>query len=220
MDETPQPPAKEPLSEAQLAARRANAQKSTGPKNTSISRFNNLQHGMRARTKVLPGESQEEYDHRTETWMKDLAPENDAQRFVVRRLVDLSWKLKRGDAVEKALARKLISEVEHEATVRQEDEVRLLVEKLPSEPASVARQLRRTVAGCEWILRELATIRQHLETHPWLFHHRRVRLLNMLGKKPQDAITADPVAVRWGPGLLSWSPGHPERRGTCESEAV
>jgi hypothetical protein len=58
------------------------------------------------------------------------------------------------------------------------------------------------VAGCQWILGELATIRQHIETHPWLFHYRRVRLLNLLGKKPQDAITADPVAVRWVPVLV------------------
>jgi hypothetical protein len=57
MDETTQSAPKKPLSEAQLAARRANAQKSSGPKDTSNSRFNNLRHEMRASTRVLPGES-------------------------------------------------------------------------------------------------------------------------------------------------------------------
>jgi hypothetical protein len=66
MDETTQPALKKPLSEAQLAAWRANAEKSTGPGDISNSRFNNLRHGMRASTRVLPGESQEEYDQRKE----------------------------------------------------------------------------------------------------------------------------------------------------------
>ena len=52
---------KAPLSPAQMAARKANAQKSTGPKDTSRTKFNGLTHGMCARTPVLPGEDPERY---------------------------------------------------------------------------------------------------------------------------------------------------------------
>src|SRR5436189_98734 len=45
---------KSPLSPAQLAARRANAIKSTGPKDTSQTKFNGLVHGMRSATIVPP----------------------------------------------------------------------------------------------------------------------------------------------------------------------
>ena len=52
MDE-PTPPVKRPLSEAELAARRANAQKSTGPtsdEGKKICRWNALHHGLRGAT--------------------------------------------------------------------------------------------------------------------------------------------------------------------------
>jgi hypothetical protein len=45
-------------------------------------------------------------------------------------------------------------------------------------------------------------IRDLLEIHPWLFNYRRVRLLNLMGKMPRDALTADPVALRWIPVLV------------------
>ena len=42
-----------PLTRRRLAANRRNAKKSTGPKDTSKSRFNNLQHGMCSRVPVV-----------------------------------------------------------------------------------------------------------------------------------------------------------------------
>ena len=45
-----------------LAANRANAQHSTGPKDTTKTRFNGVQHGLTSKQTVIPGESQEEYD--------------------------------------------------------------------------------------------------------------------------------------------------------------
>src|SRR5580700_1417957 len=97
-----EPVKKRTLSEAELAARRANAKKSTGPKDTSRTRYNGTKHGLRGGP-VLPGESQEAYDRRMEGWMKDHAPANDSQAFMVTCLVDLSFKIARGDAVETAL---------------------------------------------------------------------------------------------------------------------
>ena len=44
---------KRPLSEKELAARRANAQRSTGPRNTEKTRFNGLKHGLLAQVEVL-----------------------------------------------------------------------------------------------------------------------------------------------------------------------
>src|SRR5258707_9758000 len=55
---------KAPLSPAQLAARQANSRRSTGPKDTSRSRFNGTKHGMRAETLVLPGEDPARYERR------------------------------------------------------------------------------------------------------------------------------------------------------------
>src|SRR5271168_552996 len=105
MDE-PTPPVKRPLSEAELAARRANAQKSTGPtteEGKKICRWNALQHGLRAELPVLPGECPEAYARRLEQWIDDLGVQNDMQRFLAERAVKASWKMERGDSVEDGL---------------------------------------------------------------------------------------------------------------------
>src|SRR5580700_94503 len=84
-----EPVKKRILSEAELAARRANAKRSTGPKDTSRTRYNGTKHGLRGGP-VLPGESQQAYDQRMAQWMKDHGPTSDSQAFMVERLVNLS----------------------------------------------------------------------------------------------------------------------------------
>jgi hypothetical protein len=157
---------------------------------------------MRATTAVLPGENQEQYDQRMAQWMQDYAPEDDAQRFLVGRLVNLSWKLERGDAVEEALALDLIDEAEEAAEARRQEEVARLAEKLPTQWAATARALRTTSAGCRWLLAEFEKLREHIAAHHCLYAHQRLRLLHMLGKERLDAVRADPVAVRWIPVLV------------------
>ena len=60
-DPAPPPPRrKHVMTPARLAAARANAQKSSGPKDTTKSRFNNLRHGCCCELPVvMPGESAE-----------------------------------------------------------------------------------------------------------------------------------------------------------------
>jgi len=57
----PTPKPKKPISDKQLAANRMNSLKSTGPKDTSMTRFNACTHRLRAQHPVLPGESEEAY---------------------------------------------------------------------------------------------------------------------------------------------------------------
>ena len=49
-------------SAAQIHANRANATLSTGPADTSRTRFNGLAHGLTSKHTVIRGESQDEYD--------------------------------------------------------------------------------------------------------------------------------------------------------------
>ena len=50
------------MTAARLIANRANAKHSTGPNNTTNTRFNGVHHGLTSKQTVIPGESQEEYD--------------------------------------------------------------------------------------------------------------------------------------------------------------
>src|SRR4051812_7620538 len=101
---------KTPLSPAQINARRANAQKSTGPKDTSMTRFNGTKHGMRAETLILPGEDHDRYESRLAALVERHNPQDEASLFEVEWVAKAAWKMERGEAVEAARATKAINE--------------------------------------------------------------------------------------------------------------
>src|SRR4051812_34642603 len=87
---------KTPLSAAQIAARRANGLKNTGPKDTSKTKFNGLKHGMRAETLVLPGEDPARYEARLAALIQRHNPQDEATRFEVEWAAKAAWKMERG----------------------------------------------------------------------------------------------------------------------------
>ena len=115
---------------------RENGRKSRGPTSAEgqqRSKMNALKHGMRARTPVLPGEDPDAFDARLKSWIADLQPTDDVERFLVTRAVQLSWQLERADralAARAADARKA-----HEGRVDQlADEVTALGRRLFWDP--------------------------------------------------------------------------------------
>jgi hypothetical protein len=84
----------------QIAANRRNAKKCTGPKTPegkAASSMNALRHGLRARTVVLPGESQEEFD-KIFAGLQDLyQPQNVAEQYLVDQAVIAQWMLVRAE---------------------------------------------------------------------------------------------------------------------------
>ena len=92
---------------AQIAANRANAALSTGPttaEGKTVSRYNNLRHGLYARDVVLPGEDRSEYDAMLAELQAEFAPEGRYENALVRRLADTWWRLGRSAAIEAGLA--------------------------------------------------------------------------------------------------------------------
>jgi len=76
---------------AQLAANRANAQRSTGPRSVegkSASRFNALKHGINAETAVIPGEDPAEYAELVSEYLHRFAPETPDERYHVQTMID------------------------------------------------------------------------------------------------------------------------------------
>src|SRR4051794_38051552 len=70
------------LSPAKLAANRANAQKSTGPRTPdgkAASRLNALTHGLCARIPLVPGEDPEERERRYGVWAAELKPHGEIE---------------------------------------------------------------------------------------------------------------------------------------------
>ena len=83
---------------AQLAANRANAQRSTGPRSVegkSVSRFNALQHGADAASPIIPGEDPGEYQHLAGEYLQCLAPQTPDEQYHVQTMIDSDWQKRR-----------------------------------------------------------------------------------------------------------------------------
>ena len=79
----------------QIEANRRNARLSTGPKDTSRTRFNGLKHGLRSEQGVLPGESRDEFDAERDGWFGDWRPMTHTRAVLVERAAVASWRLRR-----------------------------------------------------------------------------------------------------------------------------
>jgi hypothetical protein len=87
----------------QIAARRANAQKSNGPRTPAgkaASRFNALKHGIHAQSQIMFAESAEDLAELTAEYHELHAPANANERFLVDTLVNNEWRLRRLRVVE------------------------------------------------------------------------------------------------------------------------
>ena len=89
-------------SAAKLAANRENATHSTGPADTSRTRFNGLAHGLTSKQTVIPGENQEEYDAFLRDLVKHLRPTSAIEIVLAERVAAAAWRLKRFTRVETA----------------------------------------------------------------------------------------------------------------------
>src|SRR3954470_20317961 len=193
----PGPKMKREISPARLAANRANSKRSTGPRTPrgkSVSKMNGLVHGMRAESEVLPGEDADELRRRHEVWADELGAETEAERYLVRAAVDASWRIDRCRAAEAAaLSRKVLA-----AGDAYDDalagEVEQLSHRLAEEPSAVVRQLRRSTAGCRWLIGRWGELADRLDGWKALEPTERHLAANLMGRRHDDLF--DPAVSR------------------------
>ena len=93
-------------SQRQKAANRANALHSTGPKTPegkAVVRFNAFRHGLLAQDVVLPGEEADAFEDLWNQVRANLSPMGPVEEFLVDRVVNAMWRLKRLGRAETAL---------------------------------------------------------------------------------------------------------------------
>jgi len=98
--------------EAQIAANRANAQKSTGPRTEegrNVVRFNAVKHGMCAEATVLPGEDAEAFERLRADVVAQLRPDGEMQAQMAERAARELWRLRRARVAETGSLRLLAS---------------------------------------------------------------------------------------------------------------
>src|SRR6516165_9032619 len=77
----PRPKRKHVMTPARLAAARANAQHSSGPKDTSNTRLNGIKHGCSCKLPVvMPGEDREEVTDKINLYITELGAETQAEK--------------------------------------------------------------------------------------------------------------------------------------------
>jgi hypothetical protein len=86
----------------QIRANRANAQLSTGPSDTSRTKFNGARHGLTSRQTVIPGEDPTEYALFAAGLTAELDPQSEIERLVAERMVAAAWRLRRFTRMETA----------------------------------------------------------------------------------------------------------------------
>ncbi len=98
---------------AQIAANRANAQKSTGPRSVegkSASRFNALKHGIDAASIVIPGEDPADYHSLAADYRDEFQPQSPSESFHVETMLRADWQKRRLQRVEADLYRTILAE--------------------------------------------------------------------------------------------------------------
>jgi hypothetical protein len=100
---TPDASPKRPVSERRLAANRANAQKSTGPRTPDGKRrsaLNATRHGILSQVLHLPEEEMAAYDEFTAPYVSSLSPVGQTETELARACADLQFRLHRLSAAE------------------------------------------------------------------------------------------------------------------------
>jgi hypothetical protein len=95
-----------PVSAAQLAANRANAERSLGPvtlEGKAISSLNAVKTGLNGRTVLLPTDDVDEYKQHMSAYEAELAPVGHRETDLVRSIAETAWRLKRIPQIESGL---------------------------------------------------------------------------------------------------------------------
>ena len=102
-----------------------------------------------------------------------------------------SWKIDRGDSVEEGLVADSMVNIAEGAEEADLEETERLAARLKEDP-SVIRQIRKTPAGCRWILSELSILDDRLSRFMGLLFTQRHLLINLLGKTLSDFFRRPP----------------------------
>jgi hypothetical protein len=138
----------------QIEANRKNSLLSTGPRSDSgkeQSRRNALKHGLTGDGVVLPEDVEEAVQERYEQWAQEFTPATPYQRFLVEQIALNSVRLdqcSRQEIYERG-------QLSLRAFLWWDDDRKLAVEQLAQglakRPSLIAKQLERSVHGCDWL---------------------------------------------------------------------
>jgi hypothetical protein len=151
---------------------------------------------MRSEKDVLPGEDGALYEERRAAFHRVLAPRDEVQEALVDRFARLEWRGQRGEAVEEARAELKIHDAVEGAECRDAAEAARLAAHLIECPENVW-QLLRMPAGVRLMIQTWSVLRADVVKHTNILGTQRQRCLALVGKRREDVLRDDPIALRW-----------------------
>jgi hypothetical protein len=185
--------------EAQIAANRSNAQKSTGPKTDegkAVSRLNATDHGLTATLPEAVG-GRDAIEARKQLWRPELKPSGETQEHLFEQVVVESLRVERCQEAFFSLCRR---HADRARTLWDDDrrrEAEDLATGLAKAPRLVAARLEATPQGCAIKLELWTGLRSSLLRHHDWTDRQRSLALDLLGIHPdlRDAETPiDPTS--------------------------
>jgi hypothetical protein len=186
----PRPKRKHVMTPARLAAARANAQLSTGPKDTSRTRFNRATHGCCCELPVvMPGEDAEEVQNKVDIYITELGAQTQAEKDAIELSVLNYFRVKRVHNADIAAETRVVGAVQNNFDDRQRLRCDDLVGNLASSPAATIIELESFTHGISWILGQIELLEEHLQTSCSFHPSQRVLVIHLFGRKLQDLFT-------------------------------
>ena len=146
---------------AQIAANRANALKSTGPRSVegkAASRFNALKHGLDAASIVIPGEEPALYESIAQNYYDEFRPASALEQFHVETLIRCDWQKRRLQRTEAKLYRALLAEgadpEDLDVAILRDSPTAKLLRRVFSQISSLERSLFRALSDLRRLKRE------------------------------------------------------------------
>jgi len=194
-------------SEKRIQANRRNAQRSTGPRTPegkARSRCNGLKHGLTGAGIVLAGEDGPAVEERVNAWAAELRPDGQVEGWLVSRAAIASVRLDRCVRRESAEISRAVDKAAANWDERAESRQFELIRDFSDEKPGAAPRMRRTVAGCDWLLRawslQAGEVRRagFLDIPSLRFALRQLDVF----KAPVEADQSD-ASKLWGAGLAA-----------------
>jgi hypothetical protein len=207
------------ISDAQLAANRANGELSTGPRTKEGKRrasLNAVKHGLAGRTVVLPKENKDEYLEFAKRIVDSLEPRTPVEEELAQCIADQYWRLRRVKRIEDELVER------GEATLQHFSTFGIYVQRIERGLKEAERRLRemQTLRKAKEEAKkteEIGAYRFHkmmeMEWDPEMFGfvHSGEELEEEIGRR--DMRKAGILAARWDYDRAKWEAWKEQKKG-------
>ncbi len=170
-------------------ANRENAKKSTGAKTAegkARSSQNAYKHGMRSKAATHPYEDRALFEERRQAFFASLAPTDIVEASLVDLIVATTWRLERSMICDTAILAEKAYKAVDLFDIDFQEEVKLQVRGLRSDPHRCARLLRCSSRGCTWIMEHCETLIESLVKRGYWYPSERDLALNICGLTTED----------------------------------